>query len=308
MLHGLLLAAVLAVATPAPSASPAAAAPARAGIDLSTLTPQQQAAVQAAIVKLSQNPVGNIAAVPFQNNFNYGVGPYSRFQYNLNVQPVIPAALGSNANLIFRTIIPILVQPSFAPPTACGPSGVCASTSGIGDIQEQIFYAPKTKPGQLIWGAGPVFQVPSATPGALGSGKWAAGPDVVALLMPGHTVFGILMTQIWSFAGQPNGPNISTALFQPFFNYNLKNSWALTTGPNITANWLATQNKWAVPLGGGVSKTFKLGDQVMQLSLQYYTYVARPITAPQTNVKLSYSLLFPIKRGVDIAELIKENM
>ena len=47
---------------------------------MSKLTPQQQAAIQAAIVKLSQNPVGNIAAIPFQNNFNYGVGPYQRFQ------------------------------------------------------------------------------------------------------------------------------------------------------------------------------------------------------------------------------------
>ena len=57
-----------------------------------------------------------------------------------------------------------------------------------------------------------------------------------------------------------------------------------------------------------MSKTFKLGDQPMQLSLQYYSFVARPISTPQTNVKLSYSLLFPIKRGIDIAELIKENM
>lgn len=275
---------------------------------MSKLTPQQQAAIQAAIVKLSQNPVGNIAAIPFQNNFNYGVGPYQRFQYNLNVQPVIPVALGTSANLIVRTIIPILVQPSFASPTACGPTGVCASTSGIGDIQEQLFYAPKTKPGELVWGVGPVFQIPSATPGTLGAGKWAAGPDVVVLEMPGHTVFGMLMTQIWSFAGRVNAPNISAALFQPFFNYNLKNGWTISTAPSITANWVATQNKWAVPLGGGVSKTFKLGDQVMQLSTQYYTYVARPITAPQTNVKVSWSLLFPIKRGIDMAELIKENM
>jgi hypothetical protein len=302
MLHGLLLAVALAASgtpTPAPSAQP---------LDLSTLTPQQQAAVQAAIVKLSQNPVGNIAVVPFQNNFNAGLGPYSRYQYNLNVQPVIPVALGTSANFILRTIIPVLVQPSFASPATCGPTAVCASTSGIGDIQEQTFYAPKTKPGELIWGAGPVFQVPSATPGTLGAGKWAAGPDLVLLEMPGHTVFGILMTQVWSFAGQVNRPNVSAALFQPFFNYNLKNGWTLTTGPSITANWVATQNKWAVPLGGGVSKTFKLGDQVMQLSAQYYTYVARQIGTPQTNLKVSWSLLYPIKRGIDIAELIKENM
>ena len=303
MLLSALLAAVTLLASATPTASPSPAP-----MDMSKLTPQQQAAIRAAIVKLSQNPVGNITAIPFQNNFNYGLGPYNRFQYNLNVQPVIPAALGTSANLIFRTIFPILVQPSFAPPTACPPAGDCGSTFGIGDIQEQIFYAPKTKPDQLVWGAGPQFLFPSATPGTLGSGKWSAGPALVFLLMPGHTVFGILMTQLWSFAGRANAPNVSIASFQPFFNYNLKDGWAISTAPTLTANWVATQNKWAVPLGGGVSKTFKAGDQVMQLSAQYYSYVARPITTPQTNLKVTWSLLFPIKRGIDIAELIKENM
>ena len=274
---------------------------------MSTLTPQQQAALQAAIIKTSQNPVGNIAIVPFQSNFNYGVGPYTRFQYNLNVQPVVPFMLSKNMNLIARTIIPVIDNPSFAPPQACASAAGCGSTFGIGDIQEQLFFAPKTKPGALIWGAGPIFQFPSASPGTLGAGKWAAGPALVGLLMPGKIVTGILVTQLWSFAGQANRPNISAALFQPFFNYNLKGGWAISTAPILTANWNATQDKWAIPLGLGTSKTFKLGDQLMQLSAFYYTYVARPVSSPQTNLKVVWSLLYPIKRGIDIQELIKEN-
>jgi hypothetical protein len=287
-------------ATAAPEASPSAT-----GIDTSNLTPQQQAALQQAIVKISQNPVGNIAIIPFQNNFNYGVGPYTRFQYNLNVQPVVPLMLSKNMNLIARTIIPIISQPTFAPPGVCAGSG-CRPTFGLGDIQEQLYFAPKTKPGEFIWGAGPIFQFPSASPGTLGAGKWAAGPALVGLITPGHIVTGMLVTQLWSFAGQVNRPNVSAALFQPFFNYNLKDGWALTTAPILTANWNATENKWAIPLGGGIAKTFKAGDQVMQLSVLYYTYVARPLTTPQTNLKISWSLLYPIKRGIDIQELLKE--
>jgi hypothetical protein len=300
-------------ATPAPQSSPApqaspSAPPSGGGLDLSKLTPQQQAAIQQAIIKTSQNPVGNIAIIPFQNNFNYGVGPYTRFQYNLNLQPVVPFMLSQNMTLIARTIIPVINQPSFAPPPVCASTYGCGSTFGIGDIQEQLFFAPKTKPGDLIWGAGPIFQFPSASPGTLGAGKWAAGPALVGLIMPGHIVTGLLVTQLWSFAGQAARPGFSSALFQPFFNYNLKNGWALSTAPIVTASWSATQNKWAVPLGGGVARTFKLGDQLMSLSAQYYTYVARPITNPQTNLKVTWSLLFPIKRGIDIQELIKENM
>jgi hypothetical protein len=295
--------AVAAQSTSQPSPSPS---PSPAAFDMSKLTPQQQAALQQAIIKTSQNPVGNITIIPFQNNFNSGVGPYTRFQYNLNVQPVVPFMLSKNLNLIARTIMPVIDQPSFAPPTACASYG-CGPTFGLGDIQEQLFFAPKTAPGALIWGIGPIFQFPSATPGALGAGKWAAGPDLVGLIMPGHIVTGMLVTQLWSVAGPANRPDISAALFQPFFNYNLKGGWALSTSPVLTANWTAVQNKWAVPVGAGVSRTFKAGGQLMSLSAQYYTYIARPIATPQTNLKISWSLLYPIKRGIDIQELIKEN-
>ena len=127
---------------------------------MSTLTPQQQASLQAAIIKASQNPVGNIAIVPFQSNFNYGVGPYTRYQYNLNVQPVVPFMLSKNMNLIARTIIPVIDNPSFAPPQACASAAGCGSTFGIGDIQEQLFFAPKTKPGARIWARYFKFRAP----------------------------------------------------------------------------------------------------------------------------------------------------
>ena len=74
----------------------------------------------------------------------------------------------------------------------------------------------------------------------------------------------------------------------------------------MTANWSAAQNKWAVPLGGGVSRTFKDGDQLMSLAVSYYTYVTRPLASPQTNLKISWSLLWPVKRGIDIGQLLKE--
>ncbi len=51
----------------------------------------------------------------------------------------------------------------------------------------------------------------------------------------GNIVTGILVSQLWSVAGQSNRPDVSSALFQPFFNYNLKGGWALSTAPIITA-------------------------------------------------------------------------
>ncbi|MBV9719317.1 MAG: neuromedin U [Candidatus Eremiobacteraeota bacterium] len=291
--------------TPTPVAGATGAPPAQQPFDMSKLTPAQQQALQLAIIKTSQNPVGNITVVPFQNNFNYGFGPYTRFQYNLNVQPVIPIMLGPTMNLIARTILPIVNQPSSAPPAVCASPINCPSTFGLSDAQEQLFFAPKTKPGELIWGAGPIFQFPTASPPVLGSGKWSAGPDAVALVMPGSWVLGTLVTQLWSFAGPADRSNVSSFLIQPFLNYNFKGGWAISSSPIITANWTA-QNKWTVPIGGGVSKTFKADDQLMSLAVLYYTNIVRPLAAPQTNLRVSWSLLWPVKRGINVQELLQE--
>ncbi|HEY2554264.1 MAG TPA: hypothetical protein VGI15_03360 [Candidatus Cybelea sp.] len=298
-----------------PSPSPAATAPAASensdadtgGFDASKLTPEQQEALRLAIIKTSQNPVGNITVFPFQNNFNYGYGPYTRLQYNLNVQPVFPIMLSPKMTLVARTILPIVNQPSPESPVVCASPGGCPSTLGLSDVQEQLFFAPKTKPGQLIWGAGPIFQFPTATPNTLGSGKWSAGPDVVALVMPGKWVLGTLATQLWSVAGLPNRPSVNTFLVQPFVNYNLRGGWAISSAPILTSNANIPGTKWIVPLGGGVAKTFKDGDQLMQLAAVYYTNVVRPLTAPQTTLRVTWSLLWPVKRGIDIQQLLQES-
>jgi hypothetical protein len=78
------------------------------------------------LAKETQNPVANLISVPFQNNFNFGIGPNDATQWVLNVQPVIPITLNKDWNLITRTIIPIINQPS--------PAAGIPSAFGLGDI------------------------------------------------------------------------------------------------------------------------------------------------------------------------------
>jgi len=78
------------------------------------------------LAKLSQNPVGNLVSVPFQNNTNFAYGPQNGTQDILNIQPVIPFSLDRDWNVITRTIIPAIWLPSLFP----GDS----NTSGIGHI------------------------------------------------------------------------------------------------------------------------------------------------------------------------------
>jgi hypothetical protein len=243
-----------------------------------------------ALAKAAQNPIANMISVPFQNNFNFRVGPNKVMQWNLNIQPVIPISLNKDWNLITRTIIPVITQPSPA-------SGV-RSAGGLGDINPQFYLSP-ANPGGLIWGIGPTFTLPTATDPLLGSDKWSAGPAIILLTIQGHWVVGAVANQQWSFAGGGD-KNVSAFLVQPFINYNLPDGWYLVTSPIITANWEAdSSDRWTVPLGGGVGKIFKIGGQNFNAQLQAFYNVASPDHGSDWGVRFQLQLLFPEKHAAE---------
>ena len=214
------------------------------------------------LARAAQNPVADLISLPFQNNLNIDVGELNHDQYVLNIQPVIPVPLGEDWNMITRTIVPVVYQPSLFP----GDS----HDFGLGDAQLTAFFAPAKPVGGWVIGAGPVLRVPSATDRRLGARKWAAGPSAVLLTMRGPWVVGGLLQQIWSFAGAGDR-DVSELLVQPFVNYNIPDGkgWYVVTAPIITANWEApSRNRWTVPLGGGVGRVFALGGQPLNVSLQ----------------------------------------
>ncbi len=239
-----------------------------------------------ALAKAAQNPVASMMSFPFQNNVNFGVGPYDRTQYVMNFQPVIPFRLSENWNLITRTIIPVLYQPD-----AWAPTG---STGGVGDIQASFFLSP-AKAGKLIWGAGPVIQFPSGTDPMISQGAWGLGPTFVALTMPGHWVIGGLVNNLWSVGGQEGRPDVNQFLFQYFVNYNMKDGWYVSVSPIITANWKAGEGeRWTVPFGGGFGKIFKLGKVPVNGSAAlYYNAVTPESTGARWSMRLQLTLLFP---------------
>ncbi len=236
------------------------------------------------LAKEAQNPVAKLISVPFQNNFNFNVGPNNVTQYILNVQPVIPISLNDDWNLITRTIMPIINQPSPAP-------GV-PNAFGLGDINPSFFFSP-AKSGKLIWGVGPTFTLPTATDSLLGNSEWCAGPAVVALTMQGHWVVGALANQQWSFAGWGDH-YVSAFLVQPFINYNLPHGWYLSSAPIMTANWAAaSDNQWTVPVGGGLGKIQWFGKLPINFQLQAFYNVVTPDFGPEWQLRFQVQFMFP---------------
>lgn len=236
------------------------------------------------LAKKTQNPISDLISVPFQNNTNFGLGPYDRTQNILNIQPVIPFHLTDNINLISRTIAPIIRQPDLFD------SG---HTDGLGDISLSLWFSPKDS-GEIIWGVGPHLVFPTATDNVLGTEKWSAGPTAVALTIQGPWVVGGLVNQYWSYAGKGNRDKVSQFLVQPFVNYNFQGGFYLVSSPIITANWeAASGNKWVTPIGGGVGKIFKIGKLPLNAQTQAFYNVEQTTFGPDWTLRFQLAFLFP---------------
>ncbi len=241
------------------------------------------------MAKAAQNPVADLISLPFQNNTNFGFGPDDDIQNVLNIQPVIPFHLSENWNLITRTIVPLINQPEVVQGTG--------DEFGLGDINFTAFFSPKNPTKGIIWGAGPIFTFPTATDEKLGSEKWSLGPSAVALTIQGPWLFGALINNVWSFAGDDDRDDVNAMLVQPFVNYNLPNGWYLVSSPIITANWeAASGNTWSVPLGGGVGKIFRIGNQPVNAQIQAFYNVEKPELVGDWTLRFQLQLLFPKRK------------
>ena len=243
-----------------------------------------------ALQKATQNPVADLISVPLQDNVNFNVGPYNGTQNVLNIQPVIPAHLTEDWNLINRFILPIAFQPY----TGSNSANASLGTFGLGDLNPTVFLTP-AHAGKVIWGIGPAFVFPTATNPSLGQGKWSAGPSFVVLAQPGHWTLGIIANNVWSFAGQSDRATVNQFYTQYFINYNLSDGWYLTSAPIVTANWAAPHAKdvWTVPFGGGVGRIMKVGFQPINLQLSAYGNVVYPAGASPWGIRLQLAFLFP---------------
>lgn len=257
-------------------------APAQTSAPAETNAPAQ-ADDAAELAKKLQNPIASLISVPFQNNWDFGIGSANAMRYTLNVQPVIPFSLTPDWNLITRTILPIIYAES---PVAGGDNKF-----GLGDVVQSFFFSPKAPTsGGWIWGVGPVLLYPSATDEALGAGKWGAGPTAVVLKQNSGWTYGMLANHLWSYAGWKDR-SVNATFLQPFVSYTTKTYTTFGLNTESTYDW--TNSQWTVPLNLTVSQLLKLGKQPIQFQLGGRYYLDRPTGGPDWGIRFGVTLLFP---------------
>ncbi len=232
------------------------------------------------------NPLASLISVPIQANYDTNLGSNEEGSvWRVTVQPVIPFSLGGRWNLISRTILP-LVDQSDVPMPGFG-------ESGLGDTVQSFFFSP-TKPtaGGLIWGIGPVFQLPTASDDALGTEKWGLGPTFVLLKQAGSWTVGGLGNHIESVAGEDDRADVSATFVQPFLSYITKSKTTLGLNTEATYDWRSEQ--WSVPINLTVSQLTAAGKQPLQLGAGIRYWVESPDGGPRDwGARLMLTFLFP---------------
>lgn len=228
--------------------------------------PVPQASSAQELANKLANPVASLISVPLQNNTDYGIGPYNGSKNTLNIQPVVPIPLSKKINLITRYIIPVIDQRDV--------TGDKTHQFGLSDATLSAFFAPVNSKNGLIWGVGPAFLVPIGTNDFLTTKKWGVGPTALVLKQAKGLTFGVLLNQIWSFAGDKDRTDVNQMFIQPFFTHNWKSGAGLGVNAEITSNWQAgNATAFINPVVSGVTK---LGTQTIQLAIGPRIPVAGP--------------------------------
>lgn len=234
------------------------------------------------IAQQLQNPVASLTSVPLQGNLQFGLGPDDGTRFQLNVQPVVPFALSPRWNVISRTILPLVSQGPIAP--------AVGSVAGLGDVVQSVFLSPnRTQP--LIWGAGPVLLLPTATDRLLGGGKWGAGPTVVALKQQGAWTAGGLANHVWSFAGSDDRADVNSTLLQPFVSFVLPSTLSFALSSESSYDWEA--ERWTTPVILSVSRVVTLGRQLASAGGGVAYWASGPALAPRWGLRGTFTLLYP---------------
>lgn len=216
------------------------------------------------------NPVASLISVPLQFNIDSGIGPNDGTRNLLNVQPVLPFTISSDWNLISRTIVPLVALDGVVPGQ---------DETGMGNILQSVFLSPKAPTaGGIIWGAGAVLSIPTAT-NDLGPDQWAAGPTAVALRVSGPLTIGMLANHVWSLNNEDRFGEQSVSFVQPFLSYTTPNATTFAINTETTYDWMT--GDWSVPINATVAQLLPVFGQPVSFGAGVRYWADAPENGPE---------------------------
>lgn len=238
----------------------------------------------AELAKKLANPTSSLVSVPIQGNLDWGGGPSDDgMQFKVNVQPVIPFDLNADWKLLTRYVVPWVYQED-----RIGTD----SQSGFADATATFWLSPAAeKPGAPIWGVGPIFQLPTATDDLLGAEKWCLGPSAILVHQEGRWTAGVLLNQVWSFAGNDDRAGVNYLFLQPFLSHTSATHMTVTLNSESVYDWKSEE--WTIPLNLSVTQLVKIGGKPVSFVGGVRYYLDKPAGGPDWGIRFGVTLVFP---------------
>jgi len=141
--------------------------------------------------------------------------------------------------------------------------------------------------------------LPTTSDTSNGRQQFILGPAVNIGKMTDWGVYGVLFSHVIDLIEKKDKgtPDTTQTTLQGYFSYDLARSWQLISNPVITYDWEADSgNKLNLPLGGGIAKTFKIGNVPVRLTAEVQYFVASTDRfGPDWLYKFGLSSIIPSK-------------
>jgi hypothetical protein len=170
-------------------------------------------------------------------------------------------------------------------------------TTSLGDSYYVGLFAPSKgidvgNGEKFLWGLGFDLSFPTATEDVLGSGKWSAGPSALGVYMGKKWKVGALAQQYWSYAGPSDRDDVDLTNLQYFVYYSLDDTTSIGAAPNIIANWEQdSDNRYTVPIGIGINKTFQFGKVPVRFGIEAHYSVIQPDDAVGADWNIRFYII-----------------
>jgi hypothetical protein len=240
----------------------------------------------------------------YQGNLS-GAGDQSAMNYKFT--PTLPIPLDNGKNILLRLTIPVNSnQPLYYVDHAEYPEFLIRQLADslptdrefidghdhLADIEFDIAYGGVSDNG-FISMYGVSFAFPTSQDFSSAIDQYQAGPEVAFGKVTPWGVYGAKAKHMMRISGEDAWDTNMTSL-QVFFAYGLGNGWQAISNPVIQYDWEgASDNKLLLPLGGGVSKTVRLGKMPLKMDLELQYYVVSPdALGPQWLLSFSLAPVF----------------
>ena len=270
---------------------------------------------------LMDNPIGNVAMMFNQVDGYKMEDPISGTtanQFNYMALFQFPKKLNDKWNLINRVVLnmpPPGIDDDYG--TAPGDQPIVdpdnplplpidlfdGRTTGLGDTYYVGLFAPNDpveldNGAKFLWGVGFDVGLDTATDDILGTGKYSAGPSALAVYLGEKLKAGALVQHYWDFAGDDDRNDVNMSNIQYLYYWSLDEVTSIGAGPNFIINWEQDKdNRYTLPVGIGINRTFQFGKVPVRMGLEYF----KTVVSPDDVVASDWSVRFYIIPAVPSA-------